>query len=86
MRTKLKELDHQSLGAVVRELRKNKKMSITEFSERTGICRSYLTMIEQGKANPSIELVMLMFCSLGKKMVFSLRSLPKQQKQSGKVA
>ena len=78
MKIKQQQLGNQSLGTVVKELRQNKKMTVTELAQKTGVCRSYLTMIEQGKANPSIDLVVAVFESLGKKLIFSLRKLPKQ--------
>lgn len=73
MSEKLMQFNHRAIGLTVKELRKIQKISITDFAERTGICRSYITMVEQGEANPSIEVLNRLFSCLGKHLVFSVR-------------
>jgi XRE family transcriptional regulator of biofilm formation len=73
MSQKLNKLENKVLGEILKQLRKKQRLSITDFSQRTGICRSYITMVEQGDANPSIEVLDTLFSSLGRRLVFTLR-------------
>jgi transcriptional regulator with XRE-family HTH domain len=43
------------VGERLRELRKSKKLSQTEFEERTGLHRCYISRVENGHAVPTIE-------------------------------
>lgn len=44
------------IGEKIRELRKQKKMSISELAERAGVAKSYLSSIERNlQSNPSIQ-------------------------------
>ncbi len=73
MSDKYQKLDNKLVGQMIKYLRKNKKISVTEFAERTGVCRSYITMVEQGDANPSVEVISTLFAGLGKEVVFSIK-------------
>ena len=42
------------LGNKIRILRNNKKLSQEKLAERTKIDRNFISLIENGKANPSI--------------------------------
>lgn len=73
MTEKFKLLDNQSIGIALKQLRKKQKLSINDFSQSTGICLSYITMVEQGEANPSVEVLKTLFAGVGRNLVFSLR-------------
>lgn len=47
----------QSLGLKIRELRKKRKWSILELSLRANINRNYLGDLENGRRNPTLELL-----------------------------
>ena len=44
-----------SLGATLRRIRKNQRLTLTKVSEQTNLSVSFLSDIERGKANPSME-------------------------------
>ncbi|KYO67299.1 helix-turn-helix domain-containing protein [Thermovenabulum gondwanense] len=44
-------------GSLIRQLRKNRKLSLKELAEKTGLSVSYLSEIETGKKKPSLEVV-----------------------------
>jgi transcriptional regulator with XRE-family HTH domain len=44
----------QAVGRSIRELRLSKKISQEELANRAGVERSYMSLIEQGKANITI--------------------------------
>ncbi|AVM24923.1 MULTISPECIES: helix-turn-helix domain-containing protein [Bacillus] len=48
-------------GNKIKQIRIEKKMSITEFAELTGFTSSYISKIENYKINPTIKSV-LQFC------------------------
>ena len=44
------------IGERIQMLRKNKRLSLSELSERAGVAKSYLSSIERGiQRNPSIQ-------------------------------
>ena len=54
MRVKKKTLS-QRFGACVRDLREEAGLSQVEFSERCGFYQTYLSRIENGRANPTLN-------------------------------
>jgi transcriptional regulator with XRE-family HTH domain len=46
-----------SLGATIRRLRKQKKMTLTELSRRVEVSKSLISQIERGLSNPSIPVL-----------------------------
>lgn len=42
-------------GAYLRQLRKERDLTIGQLSEETGLSISYIGVIERGSANPSLE-------------------------------
>lgn len=51
------QLDNQTIGAVIRRLRKEKGLSQEVLSGFAGIGRTHLTMIENGRKNPNLDTV-----------------------------
>ena len=51
------QLDNQTIGAVIRRLRKEKGLSQEVLSGFAGIGRTHLTMIENGKKNPNFDTI-----------------------------
>lgn len=47
----------QSLGVKVREIRKKRKWSLLELSLRANINRNYLCDLENGRRNPTLEVL-----------------------------
>ncbi|MFB4472009.1 helix-turn-helix domain-containing protein [Oceanobacillus caeni] len=46
------------IGEKIKQLRKEKKMSISELAERAGVAKSYLSSIERNlQSNPSIQFI-----------------------------
>jgi len=43
------------LGGKIRELRKEKRMSLADLAEATGISVGYLSQVERDKSNPSVK-------------------------------
>lgn len=44
------------IGEKIKQLRQNKKMSISELAEKAGVAKSYLSSIERNlQSNPSIQ-------------------------------
>lgn len=48
---------HQTLGQNVKHFRKAKKWSQEELAERTGLHRTYVSGIERGIRNPTLQIV-----------------------------
>lgn len=48
---------NQALGLKVRELRKKRRWSIVELSLRAEINRNYLGDLENGRRNPTVEIL-----------------------------
>ncbi|ENH98380.1 transcriptional regulator SinR [Gracilibacillus halophilus YIM-C55.5] len=46
------------IGEKIQELRKEKRMSLSELAEQAGVAKSYLSSIERGiQSNPSIQFI-----------------------------
>jgi transcriptional regulator with XRE-family HTH domain len=55
----------QQFGACVRSLRQEAGMSQVEFGERCGFYQTYLSRIENGRANPSLNAIEVIANALG---------------------
>ncbi|MEM9047128.1 MAG: XRE family transcriptional regulator [Pseudomonadota bacterium] len=54
-----------SLGSEVRQVRKARRMTLSDLAEATGISLSHLSAVERGAANPSIDIVRRIAEALG---------------------
>jgi transcriptional regulator with XRE-family HTH domain len=45
------------IGERIRELRRKKGLSLTEFARRTGLSKSMISQVETGNTNPSVDTV-----------------------------
>lgn len=55
----------KQLGACIRELRLQTGLSQVEFGERCGFYQTYLSRIENGRANPTLNAVEVIANTLG---------------------
>jgi transcriptional regulator with XRE-family HTH domain len=55
--------DGYEIGAHIRQLRKNKKMTVAELSDKTGLSNSSINQIEQGGRNLSINSLYLLMAA-----------------------
>ncbi len=55
----------KQLGACIRELRLQTGLSQVEFGERCGFYQTYLSRIEHGRANPTINAIEVVANALG---------------------
>lgn len=55
----------QKFGKCVRELRLEAGLSQTEFGERCGFYQTYLSRIERGQANPTLNAMEIIAKALG---------------------
>ncbi len=55
----------QHLGQVIRDLRIAAGLSQVEFAERSGLYQTYLSRVENGKANPSLNAMQVIAQTLG---------------------
>ncbi|RYF71473.1 MAG: XRE family transcriptional regulator [Comamonadaceae bacterium] len=55
----------QQFGRCVRELRVEQGLSQVEFGERCGFYQTYLSRIETGKANPTLNAIEVIAIALG---------------------
>lgn len=53
------------LGQVIRDLRIAAGLSQVEFAERSGLYQTYLSRVENGKANPSLNAMQVIAQTLG---------------------
>ncbi|WP_174614289.1 helix-turn-helix domain-containing protein [Virgibacillus ihumii] len=54
------------IGETIKQLRKTKKLSISELAERAGVAKSYLSSIERNlQSNPSIQFMEKISAVLG---------------------
>jgi transcriptional regulator with XRE-family HTH domain len=67
------------LGRCVRKLRNEAGLSQVEFAERCGFYQTYLSRIETGKANPTLNAIEIIASGLGL-TVFELFDLLKENK------
>ncbi|MGO6696305.1 helix-turn-helix domain-containing protein [Rhizobium johnstonii] len=49
--------NHRPLGATIRNLRKNKGLSLTQVSERSGVSVGMVSQVERDKSNPSVRVL-----------------------------
>ncbi|MGA0570989.1 helix-turn-helix domain-containing protein [Variovorax sp. VNK109] len=69
----------QKFGAVVRELRIEAGLSQVEFGERCGFYQTYLSRVERGQANPTLNAMDVIANALGM-TVFDLFELVRLRK------
>jgi len=55
----------QKFGSCVREIRTQQGLSQVEFGERCGFYQTYLSRIETGKANPTLNAIEVIANALG---------------------
>ena len=72
------------LGETIRDLRKEKGLSQTIFGERCGFYQTYLSRIENGSANPTINAIEIIAKSLGIS-VFELLDIVKAKMSRAKT-
>ncbi|MBT8614124.1 helix-turn-helix transcriptional regulator [Polynucleobacter paneuropaeus] len=77
-----KTLAHH-LGVVIRELRKEAGLSQIMFGEKCGFYQTYLSRIENGSANPTINAIEVIAKALGIS-IFDLLGLVKSQMEQSK--
>lgn len=46
--------DEEIFGIIIKDIRKNKSISQEKLSEKTGLDRTYISLIETGKRNPTL--------------------------------
>jgi transcriptional regulator with XRE-family HTH domain len=61
----VKETLAQKFGRCVRELRLEAGLSQTEFGERCGFYQTYLSRLERGQANPTLNAIEVIAHALG---------------------
>jgi transcriptional regulator with XRE-family HTH domain len=61
----VKETLSQRFGRCVRQLRTDAGLSQVEFSERCGFYQAYLSRVENGKANPTLNAMEVIANALG---------------------
>ena len=69
----------QRFGSCVRELRHQTGMNQVEFGEKCGFFQTYLSRIETGRANPTLNAIEVIANALGM-TVFDLFELVKKQR------
>jgi XRE family transcriptional regulator, master regulator for biofilm formation len=70
------------IGDKIKELRKAKKMSISELAEKAGVAKSYLSSIERGiQVNPSIQFIEKISIVLGVSINELIRENQSKQKE-----
>jgi transcriptional regulator with XRE-family HTH domain len=77
-----------NIGETLKKLRKRRGLSQQEVSEKSNISRTYISLIEKGECNPSIELLE----SIGKVlcipfpiisfMSFDINSIPENRRET----
>lgn len=73
----------RSFGQCVRFLRQAHGMTQVEFSEKCGFYQTYLSRIENGQANPTLNAMEVIAVGLGL-TVFELFERVRKQAQAGK--
>lgn len=61
----MKETLSQRFGRCVRQLRTDAGLSQVEFSERCGFYQTYLSRVENGRANPTLNAMEVIANALG---------------------
>ena len=54
-----------NVSGAIRELRENKKMTLSELAKNSGLTKSYLSRIESGERSPTIKSVQSICSGLG---------------------
>lgn len=67
--------DIDELPNMLRTLRKQANLTLKEVSEQTGISLSFISEVERGRANPSIETLMRLSAAYGYDCLIGLRAL-----------
>ena len=70
-----------SFGARIKELRAATGLSQEAFADRAGFARSYMSRLERGKANPSIDAVAVLAVALGVSVPDLFTSAPVTRKK-----
>jgi len=73
----------QQLGSCIRELRQQIGLSQVEFGERCGFYQTYLSRVERGQANPTINAIEVIANTLGM-TVFELFDRVRERVPRGK--
>lgn len=68
----------QRFGARVREVRNGKQWSLEELAERAGMHVTYLSSIERGYRNPTLNVVAAISSALGMSLSTLLKGLPEK--------
>ncbi len=74
----------QTFGQCVRVLRQEQGLTQVEFSEKCGFYQTYLSRIENGQANPTLNAMEVIAVGLGL-TVFDLFERVREQAQSPKA-
>jgi transcriptional regulator with XRE-family HTH domain len=61
----VKKTISQQIGQVIRDLRLEAGLSQVEFSDKCGFYQTYLSRIENGKANPTVNALEVIASGLG---------------------
>jgi transcriptional regulator with XRE-family HTH domain len=69
-----------NFGTVIRELRKEKKLSQEELSFKAGVHRTYIGMIERGEKNIALENIQKLAIALETPMTTIFSNLEKSLK------
>lgn len=71
----------RDIGARIRRLRRERRLTLTEMADRTGVSMSMLSMVERGQATPSIGTLVAVSTTLGLHMA-DLFATPESQPPS----
>ena len=69
----------------IKQLRREKGISLREMSRRTGLSEYYLSQVERGRANPSIGAIKRVTDGLGVPLMALLTTGGKENRSSGEV-
>ena len=61
----MKSILSKQFGSCIRSLRQQTGMSQVEFGERCGFYQTYLSRVENGKANPTLNAIEVIANALG---------------------
>ncbi len=63
----MNEIENITVGAVLKQIRKSKKMSQEELAHRSSLDRTYISMLERNIKQPTITTIFLLSEALGLK-------------------
>ena len=66
----------------LREAREAADLSLAEVAGRTGMDKAFLSRLETGQGNPTLETLARYAAGLGKRVVFGVEDLPSSKKRS----